>query len=290
MKRTLPQLVFLLLVVGFLCSRERPANGQTLPEASTSSTVGIPSVLRDVEIPGPLLETRPIENSMTPVVVRVLAAKRADQGFRYDFEYYALEPGQHNLIDYLTPAEGEPLAEPSELWVQVTSELTENQSLSLQGILFRATSWFRTYTVLFWMAVIGWIAGLVWILRVGKKKEAPAVAPQQIQTPWARLQEKIGHKPIEELTGSEKAEIERLVYTIWYRLKGSDQSASEAFVALKQDPDAGPMLLKLEQWLHVPAGEAIDLDDVLRQLRHQQPRDEASSPLPNGAKEAMGAS
>src|SRR5947207_7634079 len=85
------------------------------------TAVGASAKLEDVILPGSELEAKPIENRKVPVVLRVVRATRHGTAFRYDLEYYGLDPGTYNLCDYLRRADGTPAKDLPPLTVKVNA-------------------------------------------------------------------------------------------------------------------------------------------------------------------------
>jgi len=236
--------------------------------AVPSTEVGISTTLEDVFISGSLVRAKLIADSMTPVVLRVLSSEPMDGGFKYDLEYYALEPGDHNLAGYLERTQGG--AGLPDVMVRAVTSLADPNAIELRGQVYRATSWFPWYTVTMGLAVFAWCAGLWWLLMSGKKAAVPEhhdVA--QTLTAIEQLVARVGVRQSHQLNNTEQAELERLVYLIWRELKGIDADAAEAVLSLKGDPQAGPMLRKFEQWLHAPKRGSLDLSEMLQELRER---------------------
>jgi hypothetical protein len=236
--------------------------------AVPSTEVGISTTLEDVVISGPLVRAKMIADSMTPVVLRVLSSEPVDGGYRYDLEFYALEPGDHNLADYLERTQAG--VSVPDLMVRAVTSLADPNAIELRGQVYRATSWFPWYTVTMGVAIVMWCAGLWWLLTSGKK----AVASEhhdvaQTLTAMEQLVARVGERQSHQLNNTEQAELERLVYLIWRELKGIDADAAEAVLSLKGDPQAGPMLRKFEQWLHTPKRGSLDLSEMLQELRER---------------------
>ena len=71
-----------------------------------TTTVGMPGRLVDLRISGPRLEVKPIDRDAAVVVRLLQTIGDGPNRFRYEFEYYCLEPGEYNLADYLQRADG----------------------------------------------------------------------------------------------------------------------------------------------------------------------------------------
>ena len=67
----------------------------------------------------------------------------------------------------------------------------------------------------------------------------------------------------------QRAELESLLIHYWTtRLALADTSPGQILSILKNHPEAGPLILQLETWLHMPPGQAnesfTDLTELLR--------------------------
>lgn len=65
------------------------------------SPLGFPATVTDLYIPGPPVEVVPRRDNESSLVIRILESKPAADGFRYDLEIYALDPGTHRIADFL---------------------------------------------------------------------------------------------------------------------------------------------------------------------------------------------
>ncbi|MEZ6065122.1 MAG: hypothetical protein R3B90_05325 [Planctomycetaceae bacterium] len=65
------------------------------------------------------------------------------------------------------------------------------------------------------------------------------------------------------------AQLERSLVSFWRTRRGlNDVPVNRAITELRADPQAGPLITQLEQWLHRPAsGEAVDVAQLLQPYR-----------------------
>ena len=77
-----------------------------LADDQRQATVGMPAHIDQLVLPGPELEVRPLDDSGSPVVLRITNAFRHGTAYRYDMVYYGLEPGKFDLRDYLRHKDG----------------------------------------------------------------------------------------------------------------------------------------------------------------------------------------
>ena len=241
------------LLIALLLSPLALQAQDTLPVPT--QRVGLPLTLTEIYIPGTALKAKPRRDREPPLVVRILEVKPAKDGSRYDFEVQGLEAGRHNLSDYLEPTDGSAAAELPEIPLEITSALPAGLSYPNKierGELPKLGGYRTTMTVLGGI----WLAGLGAILIWKKKKPADQ---DQTNTPQASLAERL--RPLVDeaskgkLTPDDRARLERLVIGHWReRLpEVAALSPAEAMTKLRTDPQASPLILALERWLHAPS-------------------------------------
>ena len=229
------------------------------------STVGVPVRIQEIVLPGSELEVRDIELD-TPIALRIAGVYPHGDAFRYDIEYYGLEAGTFDLRDYLRRVDGSTTDGLPRLSVQIDSVLSPGRvepGRPPSGELppgggYRA-----------WMAVaaLAWLAGLWAILKLGRKEGE--VADGQLLRPMTlaeRLQPLVKRAVRGELSHRQQADLELILIAYWRKKLGLEASgAAQAMAELKAHPEAGPLLSRLEEWLHRdrPAGE-VDVDALLR--------------------------
>jgi hypothetical protein len=107
-----------------------------------------------------------------------------------------------------------------------------------------------------------WVAGLAVILCAGRRRrvevEAQASRPATLAD---RLRPLVDAAVAGELTAGQHAELERLLIGYWRRRLKLEHTAPAQFMAvLRSHEEAGPLLRRLEDWLHRPAGTAGAVD------------------------------
>jgi hypothetical protein len=248
-------LLGLLLATGMLRAADEPVPTQR---------VGQPLQITDIYIPGGEVKAKPRRDRKPPLVVRILEARPAKDGGRYNFEVQGLEPGRHNLAEYLEASEGTVIPE---IPLEITGELAPGlvrPHAAEKGELPKLGG-YRTR-----MIVLGsiWAAGLVGILFWRKKKTGPAEGTLNSGPTLAeRLRPLVGAAAKGELSTDERAKLERLVIGHWREKRGDIAALppAEAMVKLRNDPEAAPLVLALEKWLHAPAGgtSSNDIEQLL---------------------------
>jgi len=246
-----------------------PARGRGGQEP-VCAPVGSPGRVDELVLSAPELEALPAERG-APLVLRVLATRAHGDAFRYDLEFTGLEPGQHDLRDYLVPVNGEPLARASlpPIPVRVESLLAPGQVLPNRPERRRLET-FGGYRLLVLTGAIVWLGGLWAILRSGRGHELARVAAERPPTLAEELRPLVERALRGELGGPERSELELKLLAYWRERSGLDGESPElALARLRAHPEAGPLLASLERWLHVPGGERgeVDLERLLAPYR-----------------------
>jgi hypothetical protein len=257
--RQVPTLLPLLLVAIATAAIADDAQGQP----RSQSTVGMPARLEQVVLPGPELEVKPIEDRRAPLVVRIAAVYPHGTDFRYDLVYYGLEPGRYDLRDSLRRKDGAALKDIPPLPVLVEPVLPPGQIEPHRPPL-ESSPWLGGYR---WLAIAGglvWFAGLLAIMLGGRRKRtrAEAVAARPL-TLADRLQPLVNAAMAGTLGRGQEAELERLLIGYWRKRLVLERVEPARLIALLREHDqAGPLLRRLEDWLHRPPGEAAEPVDV----------------------------
>jgi hypothetical protein len=228
-------------------------------EAVPTQRVGQPLEIREIYIPGGEVKAKPRRDRKPPLMVRVLEVKPAKDGFRYDFEVQGLDAGSHNLADFLEAPAGTVIPA---IPLEITSALppglvhpNKNEAGELPKL-----GGYRTK-----MMVLGgiWLAGLGAILLWRTKKISTEGANAEIPATLAeRLRPLVDSAAKGNLSSDDRAKLERLVIGHW-RERLPDIAAlspAEAMVKLRHDPQASPLILALERWLHARTNDTSDRD------------------------------
>jgi len=254
--------------------------------AQDAPTVGMAHVIRQQVLPGPELEVRPLDDRTDPLVVRIVDVYTHGTDFRYDIEYYGLEPGQYDLRDYLKRKDGSPQGELPPLPVTIRSTLGEGQVLPRA---IQTTGAPRTggYHLLLTLGGLLWTTGalLFWLRSRQRGANLQASAGPTGPTLADRLQPLVESAAAGTIQPAQRAELERMLLGYWSnRLGVAAKHPSEALAVLKTDPQAGPLLEQLEIWLHRPGtGGSVDVAALLAPYRRLTPEEPAPSAAGQGA-------
>jgi hypothetical protein len=244
------------------------------------SAIGMPVRREQLVLPGSELEVVPGDRK-DPVVLRIVASYPHGTSYRYDLEYYGLDPGTFDLRKYLRRKDGSSSADLPSLPVTFEARLSADR-FAPNDLPNRHLPWLGGYRLLLGLAGGVWIAGLAAILFWGRRRKAAgATADARPLTLAERLRPLVQKARTGELTLGQRAELERTLLAYWRtRLNLGELKPTEAFAQLRRHPDAGPLLAALESWLHRPgSAQDIDLAELLAPYQHLPAEAEAAAPL-----------
>lgn len=249
---------FLLLLLVLLL----PLNAAEVPTAR----VGQPLVISEIYIAGAQIEPAPRRDREPPLVVRVLDVRAAAEGFRYDFEVQGLDPGSYDLADFLEADEG---VELPEILLEITTALPEGppRPHPLGATELPKYGGYRTFLI---AAGVVWLVGLLALLLWRRKKAGASEAEAPPPSLAERLQPLVAAAAKGDLDDEARARLDLLVIGHWReRLPEiAGLPPAEALVRLRRHPEASPLLLALERWIHAPqGGPPADLDALLAPYR-----------------------
>ena len=246
-----------------LSAQEAPGQeGDAIP-------VGVPRWAREVVLDGSLLEVLPPDLE-TALIVRIDSVSPHGTAWRYDFEYYGLEVGSFNLVDYLRREDGSPIAGLAPIPVLFKSGLPPGQVLPHE-LRSGETPSLGGYLTTLWIFGSQWVLGsLVWLFSSRRSaalerahESAPAPSIAELLAPL------VDRGMAGELPTEEQAQLELMLIAFWRkRLDLESADAGEALQTLKSHDEAGPLLRELERWLHSPdAASEVDPAALLRPYR-----------------------
>lgn len=215
--------------------------------------VGVPRWSREVVLKGTALKVRPADIE-TPLIVRIDSISPHGSDLRYDFEYYALEPGTYNLLDFLQRADGSELGTLPPLQIRIESHLPPGQ-VKPNPVARGVTPDLGGYGRNLWMLGIGWGLGTLalWLSRRRTVQAARALEDAPPPTLAERLAPLVERGVRGDLPLEDQARLEMILIAIWRKRLGlQDLPAAEVLAQLKQHEEAGILLGELERWLHSP--------------------------------------
>ena len=261
-------LLLLLVFAAQLCAQELAPLKET--------TVGMPGRLEGVVLPGPELVAVKIEDRKKPVVLRIIQTYPHGTDFRYDLEYYGLDPGTHDLRDYLRRKDGQPLSgNVKPLPVKVVpvrppgqvqpNELEIDKTPGLGGY-----RWIMIGFVAVWG--VGLLAIVTWMLAPLFRSKRVVAGVHKVSLA-DRLRPLVQGAINGKLSHEELGKLERGLLALWRkRLNLEAAEPAVAIAKLRTHPDAGPLLGQLEEWLHKPGPQApVDVPTLLAPYRDLPP-------------------
>jgi hypothetical protein len=238
----------LVAVVAFGCGSRLTA------DPLKTTPVGISGRVEGVVLPGPELEPTPYDDRRIPVVVRVLSVSPHGTAFRYDLEYYGLDPGTYDLSKYLRRKDGTPTTGLPSIPVSVTPVRPPGQVLPNDLTIDPGPRVGGYRTLLIILGVV-WGVGLVGLIAsffFPRRKVVEPVVAKPL-TLADRLRPLIDGATAGRLSQEELAALERALFAYWRRrLNLTHADPHQAMTRLQSDPAAGPLLAQLEAWLHHP--------------------------------------
>lgn len=151
--------------------------GAVRAAAPAAVPVGMTARWEQVLLPGTELEAAPGPRT-APLVLRVVAAFSHGSAWRYDFEYYGLEPGTFDLRQYLRRKDGSTTKDLPELSVIVVAQLPAGQiePHALPNNPGPRLSGYRSALV---VGGVLWLVGLLLLWRWGRRAKPAEALPSQ---------------------------------------------------------------------------------------------------------------
>ncbi len=241
-------------------------------EGQAQSTVGIPARITDLVLPGSELEVLP-SDAKTAVVLRITRVAPHGTEFRYDLEWTGLDPGTHDLREFLRRKDGTDVSNLPEILVEVTSVLPPGivqPNHPREGPVPQFGG-YRT-----WMIATGvaWAIGLIAIAFLFRKKHLEGIEIRaRPKTLAERLRPLVESAMAGTLSSAERAQLELGLVAYWRRRLGLDaQTPTEALATLRRHDEAGPLLNQLDAWLYKPASiEHVDVAKLLAPYQNLPP-------------------
>ncbi|MBX9790629.1 MAG: hypothetical protein K2Y37_17060 [Pirellulales bacterium] len=276
----------LLISIASVRAGEAPADATSAtdqPKPLAKSSVGMPQQINQLVLPGTQLEVRPSDDHDEPLVLRIVASYRHGTAFRYDLEFYALEPGDYDLRTALRRADRSSTDDLPPLPVTVASLLPAGQIVPA-ALPFEQAPRIGGYQVLLAALGAGWLLGLAAILLLGRhrKRRAAAAAAASGPSLVEQLRPLVASAMTGQLTSAQQAQLERLLLGYWSRrLRLGDVDPAQAIATLRRDEQAGTLLRQVEAWLHQPDGVGqVDVSAMLAPYRDLPPDDPHLSRTP----------
>ena len=255
-----------------VCVWSSSAGAQPAPLAET--TVGMAGVLGGVVLPGTELEAKRLEDRRSPIVLRVVRVYPHGSMFRYDLEYFGLEPGTYDLRDYLRRKDGTPVGALPPLAVKVNPVLPPGQ-IEPNRLEIESGPRVGGYRVLVIVAVCAWVLVLGAVIAsffFPRRRAATATSDRPVSLA-ERLRPLVEGAIAGRLSREQLANLERALLAYWRKRLGLEAAEpGVAIEAMRGHPEAGPLLAQLEAWLHRPGPPApVDVAALLAPYRDLPP-------------------
>ena len=256
--------LLVFLAFGMLAILAMPKGNAFAFDDKLDPTVGADGRIEQIILPGTELAGKPIEDG-DPIVVRVVESFAHGDNFRYEIQFQGLEPGRYDLSKYLQRKDGSSTEGLPSIDVQVKSLLPPGQiepNALEQGWLPRLGG----FSVLVILAVIGWVAVLLGIIFLGRKKSPEIVDATVAVTLADLLRPRLTEAMENRMQAAQYAELERMLFAFWRKkLKLESDPPDRALAKIHADDEAGPLMKQLEQWMHNPVREeSVDLSQLLK--------------------------
>ena len=239
------------------------------------STVGIAKRIDQIVIPGGKLQAKPLQDRHQAFVLRVIEVYPHGTDNRYDLEFYALEPGEYNLAEYLTRTDTNSTEALPSLLVRVDATLPAGQ-ITPSKLAAAPLPVLGGYRAFWFVGAVLWLGGLYALLNVGRKRSVPEEAVVVKHASLAdRLRPLVQSARDGTLASEQRAALERVLIAYWcQRLQLSDVAPGKVMSKLREHAEAGPLVHSLEAWLHCPdPPKSVDIDVLLKPYAEVQDMD-----------------
>ena len=225
-----------------------------------SVTVGIPKTINDLILPGSELIARPIEGDPA-IIVQVVDTFRHGDSFRYTIRFSGLEPGEHDLADWLVRKDDSPTGQLPKIPIEIESLLPAGQ-VTPNALPDGWLPQMGGYKMVMIAAACLWGLVLLALVFGGRRKKIVAQRSEAQKRSLADLlQERLEAAFNNKVAPQQYAELERMLFSWWRKRLGYDSLAPEvALTKIKQNAQAGPLMIQLERWMHRPERDNQDVD------------------------------
>lgn len=219
---------------------------------------------------GKPLEVAPIPDN-SPVLVRIASITPGEgDEMVYDLRWIAMLPGDHDLSRLLRHGEGAAATQLPSMGISVSSLLKKDHEGGLNQIpgpispILGFPEWVPWAVAVFWLILPLTILTLIRWLRKAPVPEPEAAPPPTLAE---LLRPLVIAALAGELDDAKKATMERILLAHWrVELDLGSYRHGEGIQKLRSHPEAGILLVTVEQWLHSGRDEAVSdkqLEDLL---------------------------
>jgi hypothetical protein len=192
----------------------------------------------------------------SPVLLRIASQVVDGDSLLYEVCYVGTRAGGFDLRDYLRHENGNAFDEEPAILVQIIGTLAGDHDGRLDELAPPKREGALPYRQIFQIALVAWIVVSLAIIvrRLLRPRRRRAAAPVTT-APIDPLSPLLAAALAGELDAAGHARLEMLLLTNWITaLKLQDLPTEAALAQLQRHPEAGPLLRRLEVWLHTRAG------------------------------------
>ena len=197
------------------------------------------------------------QSPSSPILVRVTdttPTAAVDAAHIYRIDFIGLVAGEYDLRTLVAHADGTEASTLEPMPVTIVSTLPERHGTDLFGAPDRPGFVASHYRTIAWTLGALWLAVPVAVLITRWLRRRPA-PPPPAPIPRPTLADQI--RPLAQaamaraLSVEEQARLELLLYAFWRNRRDlAAQSPPQAIASLRSDPEASPLILALEGWIH----------------------------------------
>lgn len=209
---------------------------------------------------GAELRAKPF-NDKSPIVLQIYSKSAAPDGTEYQLGFIGMEPGTYDLRDYLESVDGVRPDDLPAMPVTVKGLLPPEHQGQLESRPPSPPRNVGGYLIAMSALAVIWIFCFIPLMRKRSANREPV--PEASREPGFAdyLRPLIARAAAGDLTGDEKAQVERLLLLHWRgRLHLEHLSMADSMSQLHRHDEAGQLLRALEDWLHRPPGAVVDTD------------------------------
>lgn len=219
---------------------------------------------------------RPDLDLDSSILVRVASRTRADDGRSItELEFIGVDAGVFDLRESLVFEDGGSIERMPPLMIEIVSNLAIDAPSDVFLAEAPPASIVGGYQRLLVLVGAAWLLVplLVVLRRWFRRSQPPPVVPSP-PTVFDRLEPLIRHAVDRDLTVDERGRLELLLHAHWRARLGLADDPVEAVRRIREDPEAGRLLRRVESWLHAPDGRtpsAKELGELLAPYREPVP-------------------
>ncbi|MDG2015381.1 MAG: hypothetical protein P8J33_17880 [Pirellulaceae bacterium] len=240
-----------------------------------SQSVGKAGYIKEIILPGSELIAKPLEQE-SEMVVRIIQAIPHGDSFRYEIQFHGLEPGSHDLGDWLERKDGSGSNLP-EIPIEILSLLPPGQvePNALETGWLPRLGGYRNVLI---GASVLWGLVFLFLLFGGRKKDEIPEETEPQESLADLLKTRLDAVQNDEMPKEQYAELERMLLAFWRRRLGLESAdTAEALRTIHENPEAGPLMKQLEQWIHNPESDKHTNLSVLLEPLRSIPANEAET-------------